>query len=299
MSGSNGANIPVDLEGQEIRIIGPRFSGKSTYLAALAYYGTLGDRTVIKSIDPFNEETAELVRYAEDFLKQAKPLAGTDFNRTPDLYTFIITLKPSFRNHPLLSVRQKEIRLNVSCSEYAGELINTLRDPQRAENETLKNYLNDIAEATGLMILLDPKSNPSDRQYAEGFRVLQQELNDRITYSSGRALNAFRLAIVFTKAETAWASRENVEQYMGLKFPQSKQIFTQWQKTWNCSISYFFCSAFGMKGTPPRPNITVIRRDQDGVKAVIASPDIWQPWGLVAPLYWLQTGKIDPKLREI
>ena len=40
-------------------------------------------------------------------------------------------------------------------------------------------------------------------------------------------------------------------------------------------------------------------RDEAGTYGVIANPAVWRPFGLVAPIYWLYTGKDDRRLREI
>lgn len=268
---------------------------KTTYLAALAYSSNLGQNTPIQAISPFNQEAADLKNLAAEFLKEGQALAFTDFNQSPELYTFLITLKPRFQDYPLVSLKGGEVRLNVSCLEYAGELIAALRSSQRST--TLRNYLDDCAQARGFMLLIDAKSNLSDREYAEAFRVLEQELNDRIT--GKRPLSDHRLAIVFTKGEMVWSQRDNIDSFVGLKFCEVQRVITSWRSVWKCPVNYFFCSAFGMRGTPPRPNVRVMRRSAEGVQAVIDMPNVWRPWGLVAPLYWLQTGKDDPKLREI
>ena len=294
----SGSRIPLDLEDREIRIIGPKRSGKTTYLAALADSSNLGQNTPIQAINPFNQEAADLKHLASDFLRQGIALASTDFNRSPELYTFLITLKPRFQDYPLVSLKGGEVRLNVSCLEYAGELVAALRSSQRSANPTLRNYLDDCAQARGFMLLIDAKSNLSDREYAEAFRVLEQELNDRITHSK-RPLRDHRLAIVFTKGEMVWSQRDNIDTFVGLKFCEVQRVITTWQSVWNCAVNYFFCSAFGMRGNPPRPNVRVVRRSAEGVQAVIDMPNVWRPWGLVAPLYLLQTGKDDPTLRKI
>ena len=47
-----------------------------------------------------------------------------------------------------------------------------------------------------------------------------------------------------------------------------------------------------MKGNPPRPNVRMMQ----GGGAVIDRPKFWRPFGLIAPIYWLYTGKEDSKL---
>ena len=85
---------------------------------------------------------------------------------------------------------------------------------------------------------------------------------------------------------------------MSLKFPQSQNAFERWSKSWDCKIAYFACSSFGVMGNPPTPNCQVIHSDASGIFGVIKSPLFWKPFGLLAPLYWLHTGKIDPRLQQ-
>ncbi|MFM7370240.1 MAG: hypothetical protein ACKO2Z_21115, partial [Sphaerospermopsis kisseleviana] len=66
-----------------------------------------------------------------------------------------------------------------------------------------------------------------------------------------------------------------------------------------CSINCFFCSTFGTKGTPPKPNFKKQIGNSGGTYGVIDKPRVWRPLGLVAPLYWLATGKEDKQLRDI
>ncbi|MBD2345667.1 hypothetical protein [Anabaena subtropica] len=53
-----------------------------------------------------------------------------------------------------------------------------------------------------------------------------------------------------------------------------------------------------MKGNSPQPNFKKQFRDDGGTYGVIANPSVWRPFGLVAPIYWLSTGKDDMRLRD-
>jgi len=44
------------------------------------------------------------------------------------------------------------------------------------------------------------------------------------------------------------------------------------------------------------PNMECTSRDREGIKAVIKYPKKWKPFGLVATIYWLCTGKRHPRL---
>ncbi|MFM6003930.1 MAG: hypothetical protein ACKPB7_11770, partial [Sphaerospermopsis kisseleviana] len=111
----------------------------------------------------------------------------------------------------------------------------------------------------------------------------------------------YRIAVVFTKCEQPPASGywQDMESFMGLNFPTVKTTLNKWRNNWGCSINCFFCSTFGTKGTPPKPNFKKQIGNSGGTYGVIDKPRVWRPLGLVAPLYWLATGKEDKQLRDI
>ncbi|MFM6139519.1 MAG: hypothetical protein ACKPCP_36180 [Sphaerospermopsis kisseleviana] len=163
------------------------------------------------------------------------------------------------------------------------------------------SYLDDCATASGLLILIDSTATKtSDKEYAQALENLQRELNERLSINNG-GLQNYRIAVVFTKCEQPPASGywPNIDTFLGLKFPNVKNTLNKWRNNWGCSTNYFFCSTFGTKGTPPRPNFKKKNRDAGGTYGVIDKPGVWRPLGLVAPLYWLATGKEDNQLRDI
>ncbi|MEL4896858.1 hypothetical protein P9B04_15600, partial [Crocosphaera sp. Alani8] len=164
----------------------------------------------------------------------------------------------------------------------------------------IEPYLEEYAEVPGLLILLDGTFFTQDTIYAEGLASLKSELNLRLV-ANNKPLNNYRLAVVFTKSEQPqiWVHRRNIKRFMGLKFPRTYQVLKEWSVEWNSPINYFFCSAFGMKGDPPTPNVKVTSRENGITLGIIARKEVWRPFGLVAPIYWLYTGKDLPELREI
>ena len=115
--------------------------------------------------------------------------------------------------------------------------------------------------------------------------------------AKNKPLNNYRIAVVFSKAEQSqvWTHRRNIKRFMRLKFPKTYQVLQQWSLQWKSLINYFFCSAFGMKGNPPTPNVEVTNRENGVTLGIIARKEAWRPFGLVAPIYWLYTGEDIPE----
>jgi len=297
---TNASNLPRDIGSQDIRVIGPRRSGKTTFMAALARWPHADPASPIQSVEPYTDEAGELISLARDILEDGKDIAGTDYSGISDdlpIYTLMITFRAALLKNPIDHLRGKPLRIQVSCREYSGELMNDLRSSIPAAMGRYRNYLDDCASASGLLFLIDGTA-ASDREYAQAIAVLERELNERMSLNT-RTLQDFRVAIAFTKCEQPqvrvyW---DRINEFCGLKFPETYRALQRWQQNWRCSMHYFYCSAYGMKGTPPKPNVRVGRRDQHGTYGVIDKPNVWRPLGLVAPLYWLQTGQIDPRMQ--
>ncbi len=286
-------NQPQYLSGQgDIRIIGHRASGKTTYLAALAYWPNHNvDQSPIQSIEPFDRDTEELRKTAQEILQEGGHVEPTENKDDPDympLYTFLIDLKPKFN---LLNLNQNNLRIQLSCREYGGELFEDLTKPSSSK---LKFYLDDCASASGLMILLDGQRRSEDFKYAQAFDILIKELAMRLANNNLPTSNQ-RIAVVLTKGEqgTVWNSRKDISEFLKRKFPKTNNQILNWSTQWSCQIEYFVCSAFGVIPEVNKPNV------QGGTICTIAEPQFWRPFGLVAPLYWLYTGKHDPRLNDV
>ena len=295
---TNASRRPQDLSGNpDIRIIGPQASGKTAFLAALARWPNDGLDSPIQSVDPFDDGTVKLIDMAKDILEHGLPMAGTLYPEDPNnsmLYSILLQLKPSFTTNPIAAMTGRNLRFQVSCREYSGEFVNDLR---KGGDRKLSDYLDECAEVLGLLVLIDGTAK-QDEIYAQALTRLQAELKDRLLGTNRRLAN-YRVAIVFSKAEQAqvWSHRHNIHRFMSLKFPQTQATFAKWTRDWGNEANYFFCSAFGMRGAGV-PNVKVESRGVDGTFAMIDKTKFWRPFGLVAPIYWLHTGKDDQRLRK-
>jgi hypothetical protein len=100
-------NKPKELTGEsEFRLIGPRKSGKTTFLAALARWPNASKDSPIESVAPYDDDTENLVARAQDILENGLDFAGDSVPDQPgDLLTYTlqqISSKPTTRLNELI-----------------------------------------------------------------------------------------------------------------------------------------------------------------------------------------------------
>jgi len=285
---------PTKFSG-DIAIIGPRPSGKLVFLATLAYFPNAGDKTCpVKSVTPMDLYSEELIDMVRNILvkgSQFEPMESyNDIDKVP-LSSLQITLKKNQIKYQIL---------NISCKAFAGEYI---EDLSRYYSESVSNNLpvlftdfyDDLARGY-LAIIIDATSR-SDREHAQSFTVLERGLSDRLSQSEK---SKYRIAVIFSHFDLpeVWAYRKDLDTFVPRHFPRTHSVFTAWSHKWGCSVAYFACSAFGMIGDSGEPNCKVVGHGEKGTMAVLKDPEAWKPFGLVAPIYWLLTGKHDKRLLD-
>ena len=120
----------------------------------------------------------------------------------------------------------------------------------------------------------------NDIEIAHSLTVLERILNLKI-YQNDKP--QYRIAVMFSHFDL---------QFVDLKFPHTKLALQIWSNNWNCAVAYFAYSAFGMIGDTSQANC-------QGRYQGIKNPKIWKPFGLIAPIYWLLTGRYDQTLLEL
>lgn len=280
----------INDESAVIRVIGDRGSGKTAYMASMAYWPNANPDSPVQSIIPINDEANELIAQAQNILEQGLQLEPTDLNASVlDVkdYTLSITLKDRFA-----AFRSGMLKLNISCKDYAGEFFSDLI--HKTGDSKLEDYLEDCLEATGILFLLDGTTHRKDFEYANALDKFLMAL-DRSDIDEKRR----RIALVMTKCEQSelWINRHKPEELAKARFSQVHRKLETWSKTTGGEVSYFTTSAFGMLGNQfPEPNSKKLNRDRNGTTSVIKNPKRWRPFGLVAPIYWLCTGQHHKEL---
>jgi Double-GTPase 1 len=264
-----------------IRVIGPKGSGKTTYLAALSYWTDTQQKSGKKpdfTINPIGDETKKLTLLAENIICEGNSLPPTDIASGIDslpVYQFSIDVRRQLR-----SAHQ----INLAVRDYPGEIFDELNagetDPIHQEflDECLVNR-----DVQGCLILLNKWEKGLDKVYKRAFDKLVNIIkeNDRTD---------LRLAIAMSKCERGelWPGRLEPEiDIFEQHFPETKALLHS--KLPNKNLAFFALSTFGvLRRNDPRPN----RSDEmNGKNSVLRKAELWRPYGMIAPLYWLDTGE--------
>ncbi|OCR02604.1 hypothetical protein BCD67_17855 [Oscillatoriales cyanobacterium USR001] len=300
----NSSNYGSIEEGAVVRIIGDRGSGKTAYLASLAYWPNADPSSPVQTVTPGNPDTDELVAKAQNILEQGFQLEQTDLNkRAEDLkdYSIRIVLKGEFSllknvNATLKNIndalKPQLVKLDIGCKDYAGEFFADLLG--KVGDSQLENYLDDCLLASGIMFLADGTAHRKDSEYANGLDRFFMAL-DRSDISGKQR----RIAFVITKCEESelWVNRHKPRELAQARFPKTVGKLQGWKQTGGGQVDYFAASAFGVLGQRyPEPNSKRLKRDRDGTTSVIKDPKHWRPFGLVSPIYWLCTGERHKEL---
>jgi hypothetical protein len=282
--------MPPETEGLSVnsslilRILGDRSAGKTTYLAALARGGNNNSDNPIQLVEAFNDDGKKLVDYAQNVLEQGLMLQTTklvDQSSLPD-YGLQITVKggSDWRNQTIS-------KIPFNCKDYPGEFFSDLLRQSSNEMKFLNDYLEDCLEANGILFLIDGLAHQKDANYAQGLNLFLDAWS-RSKYKERR----FALALTKCEQPELANNREQPKTLATQRFPNVCKRLETWSKSGYGSVEYFTCSAFGMlDGYHPVANAKKIKRDREGLTSVIKEPKYWQPFGLVAPIYWLHTGK--------
>lgn len=264
-----------------ICIIGPRASGKTTYLAALAYKNRLMKKSKGFKIVPLNDDSRKLAEKAENIICQGESLEpniiGQEIQNVDDLpyYSFNLEIKKFFFSQP------ESFQLNVR--DYPGEIFERIAD-QTSSEPVYEEFINEclMKDVVGCLILLTAWDKGADSFYS---RVMSRfmELMD----FHDRA-NDLRLAVVMSKCERGelWPGRLDPEtDLFGVHLRQTRDTLRE--KITPENLRFYALSTFGvLHRTNPKPN----RRDEagkSGKASVLRQADHWQPYNMIEPLYWL------------
>ena len=266
-----------------ISIIGPRPSGKLIFLVTLTYFAS----------ESISEEAKRLKNLAKFILMEKDNLEPTRISSVDRVPSSNISI--NLKNNIINSVL--ELHLKMFPGEFIRDINRYDFSNKRMYYEYIEyiEYIQYIAQPDmKLAIIIDSLKSQEDDDYANKFSILENELNLRI-YEYRK--KEYRIAVIFSIFDRPeiYNYRKKLDIFIDQKFLKTKQTFENWRKKWRCSVKYFACSAYGMIGNSSKANATVNK--YGGM--VIKYPELWQPFGIFEPIYWLLTGEYEENLTEL
>jgi hypothetical protein len=280
-----------------ITILGPRSSGKTTYLASLAFFpqkfleDSKKPRYEVKVGD--SKDSIELLQSARNILLNGQSLNPTvlamEKEDRPKSYSFTINI-----NHP-----RKE-KISLETVDFPGEGLEKIADPESAYRRYLEGRLTE--KYTSFLILL---SNwESDSEISETIQIFKDIISTEVPEQDWQDLS---FAVAMNKCERGelWTSRLEPEldlfhQYLPSTTYEFKQLLKEFGIP-DINLEFFAMSTFGVIGNDdPRPNRKdEIKRQRSAAEdeariSYLRHPKRWKPYGMLSPLYWLATKKRLP-----
>lgn len=266
----------------QIRIIGPRGCGKTTYFGTILVCPSRAK--IIKNVEAIDADSRKFEANAENILK-----AGGAFTRTESLagsplqdIKFTVTIA---------SDRHKPIEVNIFSKDYPGEVLDNF---YLMSSDLRQQYLDDCAESKGILILVEASKYKKDNDYASAIKSFVQEL---IRTPDGGWKG--KIAFGVTKCEDPMVYVEYAENnssgynLVKNRFPLTLQALEGVCFGKDIEVNFFALSAFGMRPLSLEPNIKMSPdpTDPNELIACVAFPKVWRPFGIFEPLYWLVTGE--------
>lgn len=263
----------------EIAIIGPPAAGKTTYLAALAHLAE--EKTILPGLDIslYGDKNSQTLKNMADNLVTLRDIVGqTDVGNEP---TYAFTIKLPAGKY---GVKQAQT-INLSFVDYSGEIFNKIaRKP-----DEVQSYINKLLKVQAWMVMLtDFQPGKADNEYQTILAALWQKIQSK----------EIPMAIVMSKCERGeiWPGRlDPDEDLFKVRLPNTYNYLTNPEnKISSKRLKFFACSSFGVRRyDDPRPNRESFDKNLPSeFSAVIRGDCEWKPYGLIAPLYWLSTGKV-------
>ena len=259
-------------------MIGPRAAGKTSYLAALAYWPDANNKNI--EVTPITGAAEKLKAKAQNKILQGISLEqnkidGIKIKSFYDLPLYQFTIESKMLGG------LKKARIELVVRDYPGEVFNELANG--IANEVHREFMEKcfVGDVVGCLIMLHEWETGRDNFYNrafENFIKLMKE-NERLAN--------LRLAVAMSKCERGelWPGRLEPEiDIFREHLPRTTKTLRKQIPEKN--LRFYALSTFGvLERNDPRPN----RRDEilGGKGSVLRKPKQWRPYGMMSPLYWL------------
>lgn len=275
--GNNTSNNTIM---SQILLVGPRASGKLTYLSGLAGWESQQKYNSKIRIKAVGEETELLRDFWKEIVCQKCCLPPTNFNR--NRYQFSLNFSiPHFFKDELQHT-------NLYITNVAGEVFEM---PNSEGWKIYEEYGGISRDLIHIMVMIDCSMHRFDEKYANS-------INQLIKYCSAQnlSMSMCKIALVISQCDAVdvWVNRKNTTKVMS-RFRQVLDVMNNHSMEQKFAWKPFVVSTFGGIGRDYlEPNS--VYEDSYKLKGfknpeVLRNPSAWKPYGLFSPLYWLCTGK--------
>jgi hypothetical protein len=272
--------------GIRLALVGPRPSGKSAYLAAFSSWNKQYRYNSNISVVALNEDARKIQDDMQHIIlsgEQLEPPRLMEYNYYPD-YNFEITIRERF-----LLNKTKIYTISVSARIIPGEIFEICNNSYNQAADDTLSYL--ASSNMNSLIIIDASSYRKDLECA---KVVQKYLSSLDSHNDNFINSNGRIAVSLSKCDSpdVWINRQNPDKLFSQRFPHTKQALEQWANARGVKAKYFTSSAFGCYGTNNcEPNTRIISKYESGISSVLKEPAYWRPYGLIAPIYWLDSGR--------
>jgi energy-coupling factor transporter ATP-binding protein EcfA2 len=272
-----------------VNIIGPRCSGKSTYVTSLAGWGKQKENDRAVKIIAKNEQAKKLSELWEYIVLESICLSPTGFHSDDfnDRYLFEVTIdkKNILRSNESIEIdivdNPGEIFQDIGISISINDTLNFL-------SRFYQNIINNLRADSSLLIIM-----PCDRLDLDLDRECARKIDILLTDIFNKDFNNkfFKIALVFSKCDRSytWLNR-NIKGQTIKEYSKVMSILEKWSSTKKFSYKSFLISTFGGLSSDPSVRNSIKKHNHNHLY-VLRDPSQWKPYGLIAPLYWLSTGK--------
>ena len=291
------------MASNNICIIGPRSSGKTTYLASLLYHQQhqfKQNKKIYYRVIAQTVETRELQEKAESLLKRGLKLEptklGDELQTIYDLPFFIFTIERNIgKFEELLNKNKIAEKFQVTAKDYPGEVFDDLAKSNLL-GDNLEAFVKDcFDDKRGCIMMLPAWESGSDRYYLSLLKKFVYLME-----SEGKKKD-YKMAVVMSKCERGeiWPGRHQPE--LDLFQLHLKKTTAYLRQTFDQNnLAFFALSTFGIRGDKdPRPNrIDLVKQGEERGSVLLQygegfpgqgrySEELWQPYNLIEPVYWL------------
>lgn len=286
-----------------ITIIGPRSSGKTTYLAGLSYLPQRRSQNQNQSKNRISYRVKALNSNAEQLYTDVQNviMEGLEFDPSSDVTEFIFNITIEQKNQQeIITLNTKDFagegldyidQVGSKYRNYLEECLKNKKNPQKNFLILLGNWDPDYRDNNGNFVNLDA----TFCQTIKTFKKIAEEQCDE------DQLKQLRFALVMNKCEKGelWPLRLSPEEdifdrYLRDTTDEIRGIVADFGIPPK-NLEFFAMSTFGVRGDDdPRPNRKDPETRQGDRGSTLLINRQWKPYGMLSPIYWLATGKRLP-----